>query len=67
LANELVGVLPLSDILRQMLDVASVILIASQQRQTEIAALLAEGNVEFVAQVGDFLPLATSLLERRSR
>lgn len=67
LANDLAGDLPLTEILRQILEVSPVILVAPQERQTEIAALVAEGNVEFVAQVGDFLPLAASLVERRLR
>ncbi len=41
ISNELVGDLPLTDILRHMLD--PLIRIAPQQRQTEIAALVAEG------------------------
>ena len=67
MANDLTEDLPLSEILRQIVDVAPVILVAPPERQTEVAALVGEGDVEFVAEVGDFLPLAVSLLERRSR
>ena len=67
ISEDLAGKLPLIDVLRQVRDVSPVILIAPQERQTEIAVLVAEGNVDFVAQVGDFLPLAGSLVERRSR
>jgi signal transduction histidine kinase len=66
-ADDLLKGLPLTEILRQLIDVAPVILLAPQERQTEISVLVAGGDVEFVAQVGDFLPLAASLLERRSR
>lgn len=67
ISGDLVGNLPLVEILSQALDVSPVILIAPQEWQTEIAVLVAEGNVDFVAQVGDFLPLAASLIECRSR
>jgi signal transduction histidine kinase len=66
-ADDLLEDLPPTEILRRLIDVAPVILLAPQERQTEISKLVAGGDVEFVAQVGDFLPLAASLLERRSR
>lgn len=66
-ADDVLEDLPPTEILRQLIDVAPVILLAPQERQTEISKLVAGGEVEFVAQVGDFLPLAASLLERRSR
>jgi|ERR1700733_1909425 signal transduction histidine kinase len=67
MADDVLEDLPPAEILRQLIDVAPVILLAPQERQTEISKLVAGGDVEFVAQVGDFLPLAASLLERRSR
>jgi signal transduction histidine kinase len=66
-SDDLTENLSLNEVLRQILNVSPVILIASQERQTEITGLVAEGNVDFVAQVGDFLPLVASLVERRSR
>jgi nitrogen-specific signal transduction histidine kinase len=66
-SNDLAENLPLTEILRQILGVSPIILIAPQERQTEIAVLVAEGNVDFVAQVGDFLTLAASLVECRTR
>jgi signal transduction histidine kinase len=66
-ADDLLRDLPLTEILRQLIDVAPVILLGPQERQTEISVLVAGGDVEFVAQVGDFVPLAASLVERRSR
>lgn len=66
-ADDLLRDLPLTEILGQLTDVAPVILLAPQERQTEISVLVAGGDVEFVAQVGDFVPLAASLVERRSR
>jgi signal transduction histidine kinase len=66
-ADDLAEDLPLTEILQQILEVVPVIVLAPQERQTEIATLVAAGNIDFVAQVGDFLPLAASLVERRWR
>jgi signal transduction histidine kinase len=46
---------------------APVILVAAPARQPEIAQLVAKGGVDFVARVGDFVPLAAGLIERRLR
>jgi signal transduction histidine kinase len=67
LADDLLEDLVPTEILRQLNSVAPVILLAPQERQTEISKLVAGGDVEFVAQVGDYLALAASLLERRLR
>ncbi len=67
LADDFLDDLPIAEILRQLTAIAPVILLADPRRQTEIARLVAEGDVEFVARVGDFVPLAASLIERRSR
>jgi signal transduction histidine kinase len=66
-ADDLAEDLPLPEILQQMLEVVPVIVLAPPERQTEIATLVAAGNIDFVAQVGDFLPLVASLVERRWR
>jgi signal transduction histidine kinase len=67
LADDLAEDLPLTEILQQISEVVPVIVLAPPELQTEIAALVAAGNIDFVAQVGDFLPLAASLVERRWR
>src|ERR1700721_2687321 len=56
---------PLSELLRQLTRTAPVILLASAERQGEILRMVAEGEVEFVARRGDFIPLAACLVERR--
>jgi signal transduction histidine kinase len=43
------------------------VLVAAPERQAEVIRLVAEGEMEFVARVGDFIPLAASLVERRAR
>jgi signal transduction histidine kinase len=64
---ELAGREPLDGLLRQLTAAAPVILIAPPERQFEAARLVAGGEVEFVARVGDFVPLVASLVERRLR
>jgi signal transduction histidine kinase len=44
--------------------IAPVIVVAPSEWQTEIATLVASGNVDFVARFGDFVPLAASLIGR---
>jgi len=44
-----------------------VILLAPPDRQTEVARLVAAGDVEFLARVGNFFPVAAALMERRMR
>lgn len=64
---DLAGHEPLDVLVRQLTAAAPVILIARPERQFEVARLVAGGDVEFVARVGDFIPLVTSLVERRLR
>jgi signal transduction histidine kinase len=58
---------PLPDALRPFTQMAPVVLLAPQERQAEASGLVADGEVEFVARTGDFVPLAVSLLARRMR
>jgi signal transduction histidine kinase len=58
---------PLLEFLRQLTESAPVVLLAAPERQAEILRLVAEGDVEFVARSGDYIPLAASLVERRLR
>ncbi len=53
--------------LRRLAALAPVVLIAAVERQAEVAAIVASGDVDFVARTGDFAPLAVSLVERRLR
>jgi len=61
------GGAPLLDSLCRLTESAPVILLAPAARQAQAAGLVAEGDLEFVVRVGDFVPLAVSLLERRVR
>ena len=67
LDSEFIGNVSLEDFLRHVAVSAPVVLVAPLKRQTEVVRLVAAGNVEFVARVGDFAPLAAGLVERRLR
>ncbi len=58
---------PLAEALAPLIAIAPVVLIAALERQSEIAPLVATGDVEFVARVGDFVPVVANLIERRLR
>ena len=67
LDDDLVSGAPLLEFLLQLTQNAPVVLIASFERQKEVAELVAEGKVEFVGRQGDFAPLAASLVLRHLR
>jgi signal transduction histidine kinase len=58
---------PLIELLRQLTETAPVILLGAFEHRADISRLVAEGDLEFVARTGDFVPLAASLIERRLR
>lgn len=53
--------------LRQLTETAPVVVLGPAERQVEVARLVAEGDVDFVARAGDYIPLAAALIERRLR
>ena len=55
---------PLADSLRKLVEIAPVVLLAPPERQGEVAWHVAGGGVDFVARVGDFVPLAAALIQR---
>jgi signal transduction histidine kinase len=57
----------LADVLRLLTETAPVILAAAPGREEEMSGLIAEGDVDFVARTGDFIPLVAGLMERRLR
>ena len=67
LEEEILMGAPLVESLRQLSEAAPLILVAGAARQSEIAGLVAEGDLDFVARAGDFAALAASLVERRLR
>jgi len=67
LDEELIGAKPLAESVRHFSEIAPVVLVASVERCGEVTRMVAEGQLEFVARCGDFVPLAASLIERRLR
>jgi signal transduction histidine kinase len=67
LDDELLQGAPLCEFLRQLTKTAPVVLLAAAERQAEVLRMVAEGEVEFVARRGEFIPLAACLVERRMR
>ena len=67
LDSDLLGGLPLCESVRRLAVSAPVLLLASLSSQAELAELVAEGNVDYIARVGDFLPIAGALIFRRLR
>lgn len=58
---------PLIEVLRKLTETAPVILLGAARRGAEVSRLVAQGDVDFVARIGDFVPLIASLIERRLR
>jgi signal transduction histidine kinase len=48
-------------------EVAPVVVVASRERQAELDAFITSGWLDFVPRSGEFVPVATGLLERRMR
>ena len=67
LDTDFIGDAPLKDFLRHVAVSAPVILLAPPERQSDVARLVAAGEVEFVVRAGNFYSLAASLVERRLR
>lgn len=57
----------LAEPLSRLARLSPVVLIAAVERQSEVATVIASGEVDFVARTGDFAPLAVGLMERRLR
>jgi signal transduction histidine kinase len=58
---------PLEAAVAQLTEFAPVVVVGAPEQQSDLASLIASGAVDFVARVGDFLPVAVGLLERRVR
>jgi signal transduction histidine kinase len=58
---------PFDSAVAQLAQIAPVVVVGAPERQTELASLIISGAVDFVARIGDFLPVAVGLLERRVR
>ena len=65
--DRLLDARPLYDSVAEFSALTPTILVAPYDRQAEVARLIADGHVEFVPRLGDWVPLAASLVERRLR
>jgi len=63
----LLGQAPVVESLRQLTETAPVVFLDSNACQAQVSRLLAEGDVELVVRMGDFIPHAAALIERRLR
>jgi signal transduction histidine kinase len=48
-------------------EIAPVVVVASREREAELASFIASGWLDFVPRDGEFVPVAAGLLERRMR
>lgn len=55
----------ISEAVRQFSIIAPVVVLTSVNNQAEIAKLILSSNVDFIGRVGEFVPIATALIERR--
>jgi signal transduction histidine kinase len=67
LDESILGAPTFGEALLQLTESSPVIVIAAPWRQAELARWIAEGNVEFVPNVGDFVSLAAAFIARRIR
>jgi ActR/RegA family two-component response regulator len=63
--SNLLGNEGLAELVRQLANIAPVLVLASVSSQAEMSRLVALGNVEFVGRAGDYVPLVAALIERR--
>lgn len=55
----------ISEAVRQFSIIAPLIVLTSVNNQAEIAKLIPSSNIDFIGRVGEFIPIATALIERR--
>jgi hypothetical protein len=67
LDEAILGTATLGETLLQLTESSPVIVIAAPQRQAELARWIAEGDVEFVPHLGEFVSLAAAFIARRLR
>lgn len=65
LDSDVLGSRKLSEAVQQLVTIAPVVVLASVNSHAELSRLVAGGEVEFIGRIGDFVPLAAALLERR--
>jgi nitrogen-specific signal transduction histidine kinase len=61
----LLGGVPLPDAVRRIAAAGPVLVLAPLNAQADLAKLVADESVDFIARVGNFVPLACALITRR--
>jgi signal transduction histidine kinase len=67
LDDRMLGTAPLEETLLRITQFAPVALLAAPEKCEEVSRWVARGEVEFIARIGDFAPLAIAILLRRIR
>jgi signal transduction histidine kinase len=67
LDDRMLGSAAFEETLLRITEFAPVALVAAPEKSHEVSRWVARGDVEFIARVGDFVPLAVALLLRRIR
>jgi signal transduction histidine kinase len=67
LDDSLLGRAPIAETLLHLTESCPLIVVAAPWRQTDFARGIAEGDIEFVATVGDYVALAAAFISRRVR
>ena len=65
--DRMLGSAPLEETLLRLTEFAPVALLAAPEKCEEVSRWVARGDVEFIARIGDFAPLAIAILLRRMR
>lgn len=63
--SDLLGGVPLPDAVRRIVSAGPVLVLAPLNAQADLAKLVADEGVDFIARVGNFVPLACALITRR--
>jgi signal transduction histidine kinase len=63
--SDLLGGVPLPDAVRRIAAAGPVLVLAPLNAQADLAKLVADESVDFIARVGNFVPLACALITRR--
>jgi len=67
LDSDLLGGIPLDDAVCLLASTSPVLVLASVNAQADIAKLVLDERVDFIARIGDFVPLAFALIARRMK
>lgn len=67
LDDRMLGSVSLEETLLRLTEFAPVALVAAPEKCDEVSRWIVRGDVEFIARIGDYVPLASAILLRRLR